>query len=75
MKLLVFGTRGQVAPARMPAKCDGEWGPWARVQAAFSDPAQCAPAVAMTEAEAVITAVAYTAVDKAEEEEALALTV
>ena len=41
----------------------------------FTDPAVCAALVEATDAAAVINAVAYTAVDKAEQEEALALTI
>jgi len=44
-----------------------------RAQVDLSDPEACAAAIADTKADAVINAAAYTAVDRAEEEEALAL--
>ncbi|OXS18998.1 NAD(P)-dependent oxidoreductase, partial [Pseudomonas fluorescens] len=44
-------------------------------EANFEDPDTCAAFVTATDADAVINAVAYTAVDKAEEDEALALMV
>jgi len=73
VKLLIFGKTGQVAlelqRQASDARCVG------RDEADFSDPAACAALVAASDADAVINAVAYTAVDKAEEEEALATTV
>lgn len=77
MKILVFGATGQVArEITLEAAAQGimleQHG---REAADFSDPDACAQIVAATDADAVINAVAYTAVDRAEEEEALALTV
>ena len=75
--ILVFGRTGQVAReiARaaeaqgVPVRCLG------REEADLSDPGACARLVRRTDADAVINAAAYTAVDRAEEEEALATTV
>ena len=74
MKILVFGATGQVARALASA------GPLReiivqtldRAQADLSDPAACAAAVAATDADAVINAAAWTAVDAAEDHEAAA---
>ena len=69
MTILVFGQTGQVARelAMLPdILCLG------RDQADLSDPAACAAAIEAHAPRAVINAAAYTAVDKAEEEEALA---
>ncbi len=72
MKYLVFGGTGQLArelarraQAMSLQFCD-------RSLADFTDPAACAALVAQTDADAVINAVAYTAVDKAETDEATA---
>ncbi|WP_299681841.1 dTDP-4-dehydrorhamnose reductase [uncultured Roseobacter sp.] len=71
--LLVFGRTGQVATelqAQAPeAVCLG------RAEADLSDPAACAAAIRERAPAAVINAAAYTAVDRAEEEEDLATTV
>ncbi|MBY6069037.1 dTDP-4-dehydrorhamnose reductase [Leisingera aquaemixtae] len=67
--ILVFGKTGQLArelAAQGGAACLG------RDQADLSDPAGCAAAIRAHAPAAVINAAAYTAVDKAEEEEALA---
>lgn len=68
--LLVFGQTGQVALALSriapQARCLG------RDEADLTDPQACAEAIAAARPEAVINAAAYTAVDRAEEEEALA---
>ena len=80
MKLLVFGKSGQVAtelarhlPPGVTARFLG------RDQADLSDPAACAAAIAAAAtnagADAVINAAAWTAVDRAEAEEAAALVV
>lgn len=69
MKILVFGKTGQVArelDALAGTACLG------RDAADLSDPAACAQAIHHHQPDAVINAAAYTAVDKAEEEEALA---
>jgi dTDP-4-dehydrorhamnose reductase len=76
MKLLIFGQTGQVArelARRVPAgvtltQLD-------RVQADLMNPAACAAAIHATDADAVINAAAWTAVDKAEAEEAAATVV
>ncbi|MEQ9260720.1 MAG: dTDP-4-dehydrorhamnose reductase [Roseovarius sp.] len=72
MSLLVFGKTGQVARALAGAEgatCLG------RDAADLSDPEACAEAIRAARPRAVINAAAYTAVDRAEEEEALAHTV
>eukprot|EP01022_Parablepharisma_sp_SALTPOND_P015769 TRINITY_DN22574_c0_g2_i1.p3 TRINITY_DN22574_c0_g2~~TRINITY_DN22574_c0_g2_i1.p3 ORF type:complete len:284 (-),score=107.09 TRINITY_DN22574_c0_g2_i1:369-1220(-) len=70
MKLLVFGKTGQVATELQ------RLAPSARVlsraEADLSDPEACAAAIRASGADAVINAAAYTAVDRAEEEEARA---
>ena len=70
MPLLIFGATGQVA-TEIRARC-----PQARVlsrsEADLADPEACAARIADLAPEAVINAAAYTAVDRAEEEEALA---
>lgn len=71
MKLLVFGRNGQVA-----RELQGQGGvvvtALSRAQGDLSNPKACAEAIAATNADAVINAAAYTSVDRAEEEEALA---
>ena len=72
MSILVFGKTGQVASelARLPdTLCLG------RDAADLNDPPACAAAVIAHAPRAVINAAAYTAVDRAEEEEATALTI
>ncbi|WP_264214772.1 dTDP-4-dehydrorhamnose reductase [Leisingera thetidis] len=67
--ILVFGKTGQLArelAAHDGVTCLG------RDQADLGDPGACAAAIREAEPQAVINAAAYTAVDKAEEEEALA---
>ena len=69
MRILVFGETGQVArelARRAPVTALG------RDRADLSDPEACAAAIRASDAEAVINAAAYTAVDRAEEEETLA---
>ena len=73
MKLLVFGQTGQVArelirraPAGVVVEALG------RDRADLSDPSTCADAIMLSDADAVINAAAYTAVDKAETDEAAA---
>ncbi|MBJ2152331.1 dTDP-4-dehydrorhamnose reductase [Paracoccus sp. IB05] len=73
MKLLVFGKTGQVATElqrRLPAGVQAVF--LGRDHADLADPASCAAAIADGRTEAVINAAAWTAVDKAESEEALA---
>ena len=69
MTILVFGKTGQLArelAADETVTCLG------RDQADLSHPAACAAAIRQAQPQAVINAAAYTAVDKAESEEALA---
>ena len=73
MKALVFGQTGQVArelARRLPAGLQATF--LGRDQADLSDPAACAAAIAASDADVVINAAAWTAVDKAETEEAAA---
>jgi len=69
MKLLVFGKTGQVA-TELQRQADVI--ALGRDQADLSDPAACAEIVADCDADAIINAAAYTAVDTAERDEALA---
>jgi dTDP-4-dehydrorhamnose reductase len=73
MKLLIFGKTGQVARELQriapDATCLG------RDEADLLNPAACAEAIAATGADAIINAAAWTAVDKAEAEEAAATVV
>lgn len=69
MTILVFGKTGQLArelAAHEGVTCLG------RDQADLSHPAACAAAIRAAQPQMVINAAAYTAVDRAEEEEALA---
>ena len=73
MKALIFGTTGQVGLAlarSVPAGWQVE--ALGRDKADLTDPAACAALVASSDAEVVINAAAYTAVDKAEEDEGTA---
>ena len=73
MKLLVFGKTGQVA---RELQCLAPRATYlGRDEADLLNPAACAAAIAATNAEAIINAAAWTAVDKAETEEAAATTV
>jgi len=76
MKLLVFGQTGQVArelARRVPEGVRAVF--LSRAQADLADPAGCAAAIMATDADSVINAAAWTAVDKAEAEEAAATVV
>lgn len=76
MKILVFGQTGQVAQElrrQVPAGITLE--AYGRDQADFTDPERCVQLLEASDADAVINAVAYTAVDQAEEDEALAVQV
>lgn len=75
MKYLVFGGTGQLAQelARRTASVSLQF--FGRDVADFTDPAACAALVAKADADAIINAVAYTAVDRAEADEATALLV
>ena len=70
MKLLVFGKTGQVATELARLAPDAIFA--GRDMADLSDPAACAALIQAQSPDLVINAAAYTAVDKAEEEEALA---
>jgi dTDP-4-dehydrorhamnose reductase len=72
MRILVFGKSGQVA-TELARQADVI--ALGRDEADLSDPAACAAAIRAHAPEAVINAAAYTAVDKAEEEEDLATTI
>lgn len=73
MKVLVFGQTGQVAQELARRLPDGVTATFlGRDRADLSDPAACAAAVRASHADAVINAAAWTAVDKAEAEEAAA---
>jgi dTDP-4-dehydrorhamnose reductase len=72
MKALVFGQTGQVARALAVydnVTCLG------REQADLLDPQACAAVIANAQADAVINAAAYTAVDRAEDERDSAMTI
>ncbi len=69
MTILVFGKTGQVA-TELQARADVT--ALGRDQADLNDPAACAAAIRAHAPDAVINAAAYTAVDRAEEDEALA---
>ena len=73
MTTLVFGKTGQVA-TELQARGTADTAILAigREEADLSDPEACAAAIATHQPTAVINAAAYTAVDKAEEEEKLA---
>jgi len=73
MKLLVFGKTGQVARELQRLAPDATY--LGRDDADLLNPAACAAAIAATNADAVINAAAWTAVDKAETEEAAATVV
>lgn len=69
MSLLVFGRSGQVATE---LRRQAEVTALGREDADLTDPDACAAAILAARPSAVINAAAYTAVDRAEEEEALA---
>lgn len=71
--ILVFGQTGQVATELQRLCPDALY--LGRTQADLSDPAACAGAIYQHAPQAVINAAAYTAVDRAEDEECLATTI
>lgn len=73
MKLLIFGKTGQVARELARIAPDATF--LGREDADLATPTACAAAIAASDADAVINAAAWTAVDKAEAEEAAAATV
>ncbi len=72
MRILLFGKSGQVA---RELQRQAEVAVLGRAEADLRDPQACAEAILRSDADAVINAAAYTAVDRAEEEEELATTV
>lgn len=72
MKLLIFGQTGQLAQELERRAGDVVLEMHGRDTADFTDPLACAALVMKTDADAVINAAAYTAVDRAENEEDLA---
>ena len=76
MKLLVFGQTGQVARELIRRAPGGVVvDSLGRDRADLSDPSVCADAIMLSDADAVINAAAWTAVDRAETEEAAATVV
>jgi len=73
MRCLVFGRTGQVAVALQRDLPDAVF--LGRAEADLSDPAACAAAIAASDCTVVINAAAWTAVDRAETEEAAATVV
>ena len=73
--ILVFGSTGQVARSLADLRGPREMVFLGRDQADLGDPATCAAQILRHDPSVVINAAAYTAVDRAEEEEALALTI
>lgn len=72
MKILMFGKTGQVATEVLRRAGDIEVEALDRAAADQTDPAACARQVRATDADIILNAAAYTAVDKAEEDEAAA---
>ena len=70
MRILVFGQSGQVARELARAAPEAQF--LARDEADLGDPAACARRIAESEAQIVINAAAFTAVDAAESDEAQA---
>lgn len=76
MRLAVFGRTGQVGTELARRAASGvDVTSLDRTLADFTDPASVRVAAQAIEADAIVNAVAYTAVDRAEEEEALATTI
>ncbi|WP_435206068.1 dTDP-4-dehydrorhamnose reductase [Tateyamaria sp. 1078] len=73
--ILVFGRTGQVARSLADLAAPREMVMLGRDQADLSDPATCAAQILRHAPSVVINAAAYTAVDRAEEEEDQALTI
>ncbi|MBK5933595.1 dTDP-4-dehydrorhamnose reductase [Rhodovulum imhoffii] len=73
MTVLVFGQTGQVATELARIAPQARF--LSRADADLTDPAACAAQVAESGAQAVINAAAYTAVDKAENDETIAMAV
>jgi len=75
MKALLFGTDGQLGLEILRRAGDVQIEARGLDEADFTDPAACVAWVEATDAAVVINAAAYTAVDKAEEQEDLALAI
>lgn len=77
MRLLVFGHSGQVATElrRQAAARAIALTALPRAEADLADPQACAARIAEADADVILNAAAYTAVDRAEDEEPLATTV
>lgn len=73
--ILVFGTTGQVARSLADVAGAGQMVQLSRAQADLADPDTCAAQIRAHAPGVVINAAAYTAVDRAEDEEDLALTI
>ena len=73
--ILVFGSSGQVARSLQAIAGPREMLHLDRSEADLSDPGTCAAQILRHQPRAVINAAAYTAVDRAEEEEDVALTI
>lgn len=73
--ILVFGTTGQVARELRSQSGPRQLVGLSRADADLFDPGRCAAQILRFQPQAVINAAAYTAVDRAEEEEDLALVV
>ncbi|WP_223427221.1 dTDP-4-dehydrorhamnose reductase [Tateyamaria pelophila] len=73
--ILVFGKTGQVARSLADVEGARRMVQLSRAQADLSDPTACAAQIRQHRPKAVINAAAYTAVDRAEDEESLALTI
>jgi hypothetical protein len=73
MRLLVFGKTGQVARELARIAPDAVF--LGRDEADLMDPVACVAAVTASDADAILNAAAWTAVDKAEAEEAAATVV
>lgn len=75
MKILMFGQTGQVATEVLCRKGAAEVEALGRDKADLTDPAACAAQIAVTDADVILNAAAYTAVDRAEEDETTAAVV
>ena len=77
MRLLVTGSKGQLVTALLErSAADGiDIVPLGRPQLDLAEPATIGPAIAATKPDAIISAAAYTAVDKAQSERELAFAV
>lgn len=75
MKILVFGKTGQLGTELQRRAGDVVLDVYDEIVGDFTDPGACARIVADSDADAIIIAAAYTAVDKAESDEATAIRV